>query len=154
MHLRPAGRRLTTPGAATGLQVTSAPSRRSLCADLTFDHAGERAVTDGGPVAGHMTLLAQQPALVEWSLPLNFGSEFRAQPGLDEALHGLRSRQRVEPLVAGGAARFGLDAADQSHPRQPPVGDSVKADHDDRLRAVARELVPGVRLQASPVEQR
>src|SRR5262249_20599358 len=68
-------------------------------ADLTFDHAGERAVADGGAVVGQMAL----PALVQWSLPVNFGSEVRAHAGLDEALHGLRRRQRVEPLVAGGA---------------------------------------------------
>jgi len=33
-------------------------------ADLTFDHTGERSVTDGSAVVGQMALLAQQPALV------------------------------------------------------------------------------------------
>ena len=33
-------------------------------ADLTFDHAGERAVTGGGAVVGQLAPLAQQPALI------------------------------------------------------------------------------------------
>jgi hypothetical protein len=33
-------------------------------ADLAFDHAGERTVTDGGAVVGQTTLLTNQPALV------------------------------------------------------------------------------------------